>query len=42
MFHNLWGNNIYDPYDLFASVIGLVLTFATIQIFGFSDEVEKK
>ena len=34
-FHNLGGNNIYDPYDLLASIIGLMLTFGVIQLFGF-------
>ena len=39
-FHNLGGNNVYDPYDLVASVIGLVGTFGLIQLFGFTDEKE--
>jgi len=34
-FHNLGGNNVYDPYDLIASAIGLVGTFTVIQLFGF-------
>jgi len=36
-FHNLGGNNIYDPYDLIASIIGLVVTFTIIQLFGFTE-----
>ncbi len=39
-FHNLGGNNIYDPYDIIASLIGLVMTFGMIQSYGFADEVE--
>ncbi|MEX2604945.1 MAG: hypothetical protein WD361_12105 [Gracilimonas sp.] len=34
-FHNLGGNNVYDPYDFAASVTGLIGTFVVIQIFGF-------
>lgn len=37
-FHHLGGDNVYDPYDLIASVLGLILTFAIIQIFGFQKE----
>ncbi|MEX0998271.1 MAG: hypothetical protein WDZ45_14570 [Flavobacteriaceae bacterium] len=37
-FHNLGGNNVYDPFDLIASVIGLVGTFMIIQLFGFVDD----
>ena len=33
--HNIGGNNVYDPYDLVASIIGLTLTYMTIRIFGF-------
>ena len=36
-FHNLGGNNIYDPYDLGASIIGLLLTSMVINKFGFTD-----
>lgn len=36
-FHNTGGNNIYDPYDLIASLIGLIGTFAIIRLFGFRD-----
>ena len=35
-FHNLGGNNVYDPYDLIASIIGLLITFAIIKKFGFA------
>ena len=39
-FHNIGGNNVYDPYDLIASIIGLIGTFGIIQMFGFADKVE--
>jgi len=38
--HNLGGNNVYDPYDLIASIIGLVGTFVIIQWFGFTNKIE--
>lgn len=38
-FHNLGGNNVYDPYDLLASVIGLLATFLIIQLFGFVERI---
>ena len=41
-FHNLGGNNVYDPYDLIASIIGLTMTFGIIQLFGFADKTETK
>ena len=34
-FHNIGGNNVYDFYDLIASIIGLIMTFIIIQTFGF-------
>ena len=34
-FHNLGGNNIYDPYDLVFSILGLIVTFAIVQKFGY-------
>jgi hypothetical protein len=33
--HNIGGNNVYDPYDLVASIIGLTLTYMIIRKFGF-------
>jgi len=39
-FHDLVGNNVYDPYDIIASIIGLIMTFGIIQLFGFTDEIE--
>lgn len=36
--HNLGGNNVYDPYDLLASFIGLIGTFVIIRVFGFTDK----
>ena len=41
-FHNLGGNNVYDPYDLIASIVGLIGTFVIIQNFGFVNKVEKE
>ncbi|MDZ7693674.1 MAG: hypothetical protein U5K69_21575 [Balneolaceae bacterium] len=37
-FHNLGGNNVYDPYDIVASLIGLLATFGIIQLFGFTEK----
>ncbi len=37
-FHNLGGNNVYDPYDIVASLIGLLVTFGVIQLFGFTEK----
>ena len=37
-FHNIGGNNVYDLYDVIASIIGLALTFGLIQAFGFVQE----
>jgi hypothetical protein len=39
-FHNLGGNNVYDPYDLLASFIGLIGTFGIIHFIGFTDKTE--
>lgn len=36
-FHNLGGNNVYDPYDLIASILGLLMIFMIIKKFGFMD-----
>ena len=33
--HNIGGNNVYDPFDLTASVIGLILTYITLTKFEF-------
>ena len=35
--HNLGGDNLYDPFDLIASVIGLTGTFLAIQLLGFTE-----
>jgi len=40
-FHNLGGNNVYDPYDLMASIVGLAITFVVMQRFGFSENKEE-
>ena len=40
-FHNLGGNNTYDPNDLIASIVGLIGTFVVVQNFGFVNKVEK-
>lgn len=37
-FHNLGGNNVYDPNDLMASLVGLVLTFALVNLYGFTED----
>ena len=37
-FHSLGGNNVYDPYDIIASVIGLLVTFSIVQYFGFTEK----
>lgn len=34
-FHNIGGNNVYDIYDVIASIFGLTLTFGFIQVHGF-------
>ncbi|SFN87077.1 hypothetical protein [Salegentibacter flavus] len=36
--HNLGGNNVYDPYDIVASLLGLLATFGIIQLFGFTEK----
>jgi hypothetical protein len=41
-FHNLGGNNIYDPNDLIASIIGLIGTFIIIEKFGFVHKLKNK
>lgn len=40
-FHNLGGNNVYDFYDLIASIIGMAMTFTLIQRYGFTDNKEE-
>lgn len=35
--HNLGGRNVYDPYDLVASVLGLIFISAVLLIFGFAN-----
>ncbi|WP_299529196.1 hypothetical protein [Ulvibacterium sp.] len=37
-YHNMGGNNVYDPYDLTASVLGLLLMLGLFHGFGFSSE----
>jgi len=34
--HSLGGNNVYDPYDVSASVIGLVLIYRVMWKFGLA------
>ena len=36
--HNLGGNNVYDPYDVVASLIGLVVINRIFSHFGFLDK----
>lgn len=38
--HNLGGRNVYDPYDLVASVIGLVVIFGMIGFWGIFEGSE--
>jgi hypothetical protein len=38
--HNIGGNNVYDPYDLVASIVGLTLTYLIIRRFGFIEMME--
>ncbi|WP_271784594.1 hypothetical protein [Aquimarina algiphila] len=38
--HNLGGNNVFDINDVIASVIGLIGTYATINTFGFTEQLE--
>jgi len=38
--HNIGGNNVYDPYDLIASGIGLALTYITIIKLGFLELID--
>ena len=40
--HNIGGNNVYDPYDLVASIIGLTLTYMIIRKFGFIEMMEEE
>ena len=35
--HNLGGNNVYDPYDVVASIVGLVGMFWLVTRFGLLD-----
>ncbi len=37
--HNLGGNNVYDPNDVVASVVGLVATFVTLLRYGLIERV---
>jgi len=41
-FHNFGGNNVYDPYDVIASFIGLGMTYGLIKIFGFVEKVSNE
>lgn len=41
-FHNLGGINIFDFFDIVASIIGLVTAFGLMQIFGFIEKPNAK
>ncbi len=41
-FHNFGGNNVYDPYDVIASLIGLGMTYGLIKVFGFVEKVKSE
>ena len=36
-FHNLGGNNVYDPWDLLFSLVGLAAMGVVLARFGFAD-----
>lgn len=40
--HNIGGNNVYDPNDLIASILGLILSFGIIEMFGYVHEIGSK
>lgn len=39
-FHNLGGNNVYDQNDVIASLIGFIMTYGLIRVFGFVEKVK--
>ena len=39
-FHNMGGNNVYDQNDVIASLIGFVMTYIVIKVFGFVEKVK--
>ena len=39
-YHHIGGNNTYDIYDLWASIIGLVVMFGNYVSFGFLQKAE--
>jgi uncharacterized membrane protein YdcZ (DUF606 family) len=39
--HNLGGRNVYDPYDLIASIIGLIFTISMIKAFGLTNDLDE-
>ena len=39
--HNLGGNNVYDPYDVAASIIGLVGMLLVFSRFGIIEQVDR-
>lgn len=39
--HNLGGNNVYDPYDLVASITGLVFSLLIIRKYGIINKPEQ-
>ncbi|WP_411031349.1 hypothetical protein [Spongiimicrobium sp. 3-5] len=41
-YHNIGGNNVYDYYDIIASVLGLILMFGIFVLFGFISNPEIK
>jgi len=38
--HNIGGNNVFDVNDIIASILGLLATFISIQIFGFAEKTK--
>ncbi len=39
--HNLGGRNVYDPFDVVASVMGLVLIYVLLNQYGMINRVEE-
>lgn len=39
--HNLGGNNVYDPYDVAASIIGLIGMLLVFSRFGIIEQVDR-
>jgi hypothetical protein len=40
--HNIGGNNVFDSYDVIASILGLMIAYGLIRKYGFADTTELK